>query len=361
MFQEVRSGKKKVLIGSTEQCGTGVNVQTHLTAMHHVDCPWKPSCIEQREGRGKRQGNENKEIAIFRYVTKSTFDAYSWSLIENKQRFISQVMTSKAVSRTCSDVDESVLSYAEIKAVATGNPLIREKMQLENDVQRLKMLKNSYDSQRYSLQDNFMVEYPKLISAAKQKLACIQTDAKAAEAALLAEPDFAVKVGNACFTERVDGGTVLLEAVSKCKNGETTPIGEYKGFEILAERNYIGLDNLVLRGKTEYKTELSTSPVGSMVKLENLFHNIPEGIKELEKRMEQYQRDMEQSKAEYEKPFVQETELIEKSARLKELDIQLDLENGGTEEAILEKTAGQDTDKVAESGNYHTVPDKKSR
>lgn len=206
-----------------------------------------------------------------------------------------------------------------------------------------------------------MVKYPKLISAAKQKLACIQTDAKAAEAALLAEPDFAVKVGNACFTERVDGGTVLLEAVSKCKNGKTTHIGEYKGFEILAERNYIGLDNLVLRGKTEYKTELSTSPVGSMVKLENLFHNIPEGIKELEKRMEQYQRDMEQSKAEYEKPFVQETELIEKSARLKELDIQLDLENGRTEEAILEKTAGQDTDKVAESGNYQAVPDKKGR
>ena len=149
LFKEMRTGKKKVLIGSTDKCGTGVNVQTHLVAMHHVDCPWKPSSIEQREGRGIRQGNENKEVAIYRYVTKGTFDAYNWSLVENKQRFISQVMTSKAVSRSCEDIDEATLSYAEIKAVATGNPLIREKMEIDNDVQRLKLLKASYDNQRY--------------------------------------------------------------------------------------------------------------------------------------------------------------------------------------------------------------------
>ena len=155
LFKDMRTGKKKILIGSTDKCGTGVNVQTHLVAMHHIDCPWKPSSIEQREGRGIRQGNENSEIAIYRYVTKGTFDAYSWSLVENKQRFISQVMTSKSVSRTCEDIDEATLSYAEIKAVATGNPLIREKMELDNDVQRLKLLKASYDCQRYGLQDNF--------------------------------------------------------------------------------------------------------------------------------------------------------------------------------------------------------------
>ncbi len=166
LFKEMRTGKKKVLIGSTEKCGTGVNVQTHLVAMHHVDCPWKPSSIEQREGRGIRQGNENDEIAVYRYVTKGTFDAYSWSLVENKQRFISQVMTSKSVSRSCEDIDEATLSYAEIKAVATGNPLIKEKMELDNEVQRLKLLKSSYDSQHYALQDNFMIRYPKLIAAA---------------------------------------------------------------------------------------------------------------------------------------------------------------------------------------------------
>lgn len=166
LFKDMRTGKKKIMIGSTDKCGTGVNVQTHLIALHHVDCPWKPSSIEQREGRGIRQGNENDEIAVYRYVTKSTFDAYNWSIVENKQRFISQVMTSKAVGRTCEDIDEATLSYAEIKAVATGNPLIKEKMEVDNDVQRLKLLKASYDNQRYTLQDNFMIRFPKLIKAA---------------------------------------------------------------------------------------------------------------------------------------------------------------------------------------------------
>ena len=358
LFKDMRSGKKKILIGSTDQCGTGVNVQTHITAMHHVDCPWKPSCIEQREGRGVRQGNENDEVAIYRYVTKGTFDAYSWSLVENKQRFISQVMTSKAVSRTCEDIDEATLSYAEIKAVATGNPLIKEKMQLENDVQRLKMLKSSCDSQRYSLQDNFMIRYPKYIKAATEKLECVREDTKTAEAALLAEPDFAIIVDTAGkstkFTERTDGGTFMLQAVSQCKNGETTHIGRFKGFELLVEKNFIGVNHMVLRGKTDYKAELSTSPVGNMVKLENLCHAISAGIPELEKRIEQYQRDMEQSRQEYEKPFTQEEELNEKVARLNELNVQLDLENGKTEDVDLCET--QDNAKVAEPGTYHCFP-----
>ena len=358
LFRDMRSGKKKILIGSTDQCGTGVNVQAHITAMHHVDCPWKPSSIEQREGRGVRQGNENDEVAIYRYVTKGTFDAYSWSLVENKQRFISQVMTSRAVSRTCEDIDEATLSYAEIKAVATGNPLIKEKMQLENDVQRLKMLKSSYDSQRYSLQDNFMIRYPKLIKTAAARLECVREDAKSAEAALLAEPDFAITVdtaGNSVkLTERVDGGTLMLQEISKCKNGETTHIGKFKGFELLVEKNFIGVDHMVLRGRTDYKAELSTSPVGNMVKLENLCQGINQGIPELEKRIEQYQRDMEQSKQEYEKPFTQEEELNEKVARLNELNVQLDLENGKTEEADLCET--QDNARVAEPDNYHSYP-----
>ena len=358
LFKNMRSGKKKILIGSTDQCGTGVNVQAHITAMHHVDCPWKPACIEQREGRGVRQGNENDEVAIYRYVTKGTFDAYSWSLVENKQRFISQVMTSRAVSRTCEDIDEATLSYAEIKAVATGNPLIKEKMQLENDVQRLKMLKSSYDSQRYSLQDNFMIRYPKFIKAATEKLACVREDTKAAEAALLAEPDFTITVDAAGkstkFTERTDGGTFMLQAVSQCKTGETTHIGSFKGFELLVEKNFIGVNNMVLRGKTDYKAELSTSPVGNMVKLENLCHSIQGNIPELEKRIEQYQRDMEQSRQEYEKPFTQEEELNEKVARLNELNVQLDLENGKTEDVDLCEEQGNA--RVAEPDSYHGFP-----
>jgi hypothetical protein len=279
------------------------------------------------------------------------------SLVENKQRFISQVMTSKAVSRTCEDIDEATLSYAEIKAVATGNPLIKEKMQLENDVQRLKMLKSSYDSQRYSMQDNFMIRYPKYIKAAAEKLACVREDVKSAEAALVAEPEFAITIENAAnsvkFTERKDGGIVMLEAVGKCKTGETTHIGNYKGFELLVEKNYIGVNNMVLRGKTDYKAELSTSPLGNMIKLENLCLGISAGIPELEKRIEQYQRDMEQSKQEYEKPFLQEEELNEKVARLNELNVQLDLENGKTEDIDL--CEEQDVSRMAEQGSaYHT-------
>ena len=335
LFKEMRTGKKKVLIGSTDKCGTGVNVQTHLVAMHHVDCPWKPSSIEQREGRGIRQGNKNDEVAIYRYVTKQTFDAYNWSLVENKQRFISQVMTSKAVSRSCEDIDEATLSYAEIKAVATGNPLIREKMEVDNDVQRLKLLKASYDNQRYGLQDNFMIKYPKLIKTATEKLANVREDIKARDKELIDNPDFAITIGNATYTERVDGGTVMLEAISKCKTGETTPVGKFHGFELLVEKNFLSINYMVLRGKTEYKAELSTSPVGSMVKLENLFNGLHENVDFLEKKIEQYQNDLEASKAEYDKPFAYSAELEEKLARQYELNAQLDLENAKAMDADL--------------------------
>jgi hypothetical protein len=335
LFKEMRTGKKKVLIGSTDKCGTGVNVQTHLVAMHHVDCPWKPSSIEQREGRGIRQGNENKEVAIYRYVTKGTFDAYNWSLVENKQRFISQVMTSKAVSRSCEDIDEATLSYAEIKAVATGNPLIKEKMEIDNDVQRLKLLKASYDNQRYGLQDNFMIKYPKLIKTATEKLANVREDVKARDKELIDNPEFAITIGKATYTERVDGGTMMLEAISKCKTGETTAIGKFHGLELLVEKNFLGINYMVLRGKTEYKAELSTSPVGSMVKLENLFNGLHENIDFLEKKIEQYQNDLEASKTEYDKPFAYSKELNEKLARQCELNAQLDLENAKAVDADL--------------------------
>ena len=293
------------------------------------------SSIEQREGRGIRQGNENEEVAIYRYVTKGTFDAYNWSLVENKQRFISQVMTSKAVSRSCEDIDEATLSYAEIKAVATGNPLIREKMEIDNDVQRLKLLKASYDNQRYGLQDNFMIKYPKLIKTATEKLANVREDVKARDKELIDNSEFAITIGKVTYTERVDGGTMMLEAISKCKTRETTAIGKFHGFELLVEKNFLDINYMVLRGKTEYKAELSTSPVGSMVKLENLFNGLHENIDFLEKKIEQYQNDLEASKAEYDKPFVYSKELEEKLSRQCELNAQLDLENAKAVDADL--------------------------
>ena len=329
LFKDMRTGKKKVLIGSTDKCGTGVNVQTHLVALHHIDCAWKPSSIEQREGRGLRQGNENEEVAIYRYVTKNTFDAYMWGIVENKQRFISQVMTSKSVARSCEDIDEAVLSYAEIKAVATGNPLIKEKMQIDNDVQRLKMLKATYDSQHYAMQDRFMIKCPKLIAQAKAKLECVHADVEQRDAELLKaqQAEFVMKVGNVAFTERVDAGTAVMKMVHEAKAGETTRIGEYRGFQVFVEKNFMGMNYLVLRGKTDYKAEMSTSPAGNMVRMENCFNGIEGNIKFLENKLEEYRREMEQAKAEYEKPFEYEQELKEKIARQYELNTQLDVEN----------------------------------
>lgn len=351
LFREMRMGVKKVLIGSTEKCGTGVNVQTHLVAMHHVDCPWKPSSIEQREGRGLRQGNENEEVAVYRYVTKGTFDAYSWSLVENKQRFISQIMTSKTVSRSCEDIDEATLSYAEIKAVATGNPLIKEKMELDNDVQRLKLLKSSYDSQHYALQDSFMVKYPKLIATASGKLECVKQDVKTRDEIAIKEPDFAIKVGGITFTERTDGGTAMLAAASKCKTGTTTDIGEYKGFTIAVEKNFMGANYILLRGKMEYRMDLSTSPVGSMVRLENTFNEMQQKIIFYEQKLEEYQRDMEAAKRDFEKPFEHAEELEQKLKRQFELNTELDLENKSVDDVDLSES--KDASKVAEkTDNY---------
>ena len=353
LFKEMRTGKKKVLIGSTDKCGTGVNVQTHLVAMHHIDCPWKPSSIEQREGRGIRQGNLNEEVAVYRYVTKETFDAYSWSLVENKQRFISQVMTSKAVSRTCEDIDEATLSYAEIKAVATGNPLIKEKMELDNELQRLKLLKSNYDSQRYTFQDNFMIKYPKLIKAVEEKLKCVNYDIEARDKELLKGDGFAITIGKITYDERSEGGTALLEAVSKSKSGDTYEIGSFRGFTLLVEKNYMGINYMILRGKTEYKAEMSTSPVGNMIKLDNLFNNLNEKEEFLKKKIEQYKRDMESSKSEYEKPFAYEKELSDKQKRQAELNAMLDLEKNIDEEICVSE---QTNLKVSENAkNTYTV------
>ena len=381
LFKEMRLGTKKILIGSTEKCGTGVNVQTHLVAMHHVDCPWKPSSIEQREGRGLRQGNENDTVAVYRYVTKGTFDAYSWSVVENKQRFISQVMTSKSIGRSCEDIDEVTFQYAEIKAVATGNPLIKEKMEIDNDVQRLKLLKASYNSQHYQHQDNFMVKLPKLISAATEKLANVKQDVAFRDEMAVKQPDFAIEVfgpvmlsekklreekdanqmsidgtsdksieetvirtdAGAIYKERTDGGTALLAAISRAKTGVRTEIGRYKGFTLSVEKNFMGINYLMLTGKADYSIEISSSPVGMMVRLENEFSKIQEKITFLEQKLDTYHRDMERAKADFEKPFEHEEELQQKLKRQFEINAELDLDKaeGGKEETFDEKKSAE--------------------
>jgi len=332
LFKEMRLGKKKIMIGSTEKCGTGVNVQTHLVALHHADCPWKPACIEQREGRGLRQGNENSEVAIYRYVTKGTFDAYSWSVVENKQRFISQVMTSKAVSRSCDDIDEVTFQYAEIKAVATGNPLIKEKMQIDNDVQRLRLLKSSYDSQRYQHQDNFMVRLPKLIAVAEAKLSGVKADVEYRDRMAYEQSLFGIVIGISRYEDREPAGRALLAAINSAKTGTTTEIGEYKGFKILVEKNFMECNNLILAGKNEYKMETSVSPVGMITRIENKFNGLQDFVSFYEEKLEQYNRDLIQAKKDYEKPFEYEAELKKKLKRQIEINIQLDVDRNNGEE-----------------------------
>lgn len=344
LFKEMRTGKKKILIGSTDKCGTGVNVQKHLIAMHHVDCPWKPSSIEQREGRGIRQGNENKEVAIYRYVTKGTFDAYSWSLVENKQRFISQVMTNKTVSRSCDDIDEATLSYAEIKAVATGNPLIKEKMELDNDVSRLKLLKASYDNQKYTLQDNFMIRYPKLIAQAQEKLSAVKKDLDTRSKHLIESDAFSIEINGFTFTERADAGKQFLVAASKVKIGENQMVGKFRGFDVYVEKN--GFENIILKGQSTYCGELSGSAVGNMVRLENIFNALPDKVPVLEEKIETYKKDLETSKAEYAKPFMYEKELHDKLIRQAELNALLDLENDKTVDVDLTEKSKIDSPAV---------------
>jgi hypothetical protein len=389
LFKDMRSGNKKIMIGSTEKCGTGVNVQTHLVAMHHVDCPWKPSSIEQREGRGLRQGNENESVAVYRYVTKGTFDAYSWSVVENKQRFISQIMTSKSIGRSCDDIDEVTFQYAEIKAVATGNPLIKEKMEIDNDVQRLKLLKASYNNQHYQHQDNFMVKLPKLISAATEKLNNVRQDVVFRDEMTDKYPDFSIEIfgpvvlsdkksrgendgaqitlegeveetvtrteAGAIYRERADGGTALLAAVSKAKNGVRTEIGRYKGFTLSVEKNFMGANYLILTGKTDYSIELSTSPVGMMVRLENEFSKIHEKITFLEQKLDSYNRDMERAKADFAKPFEHEEELQQKLKRQFEINAELDLdkaEKGKEENFDADRSESRDDSRQDREETY---------
>ena len=327
LFKNVRSGKCKVLIGSTDKCGTGVNVQDYIVAVHHVDSSWKPSSIEQRDGRALRRGNNYEEVAIYRYVTRRTFDAYNWSILENKQRFISQIMTGREVARSCDDIDEATLSFAEIKAIASGNPLIKEKMEIDNEVQRLRVLKSSYDSQRYSLQDDFMVRLPKLLANVEGKLERIQLDIKKRDSVPLKEGEFSVKIGQAIYTERTEAGQAMLEMAMKCRSGDTMQVGEFREFEILVQKNFIEANYIFLRGQADYPAELSSSPVGNMVKLENLLQGLETAQQNCIKKIEQYQRDIKQAKEEYEKSFPYEEALRQKLVRQKELNEELDLEN----------------------------------
>ena len=329
LFAKVRSGQVRVLMGSTFKMGAGMNVQDRLVALHDLDCPWRPGDLEQRSGRIIRQGNRNKEVHIYRYVTESTFDAYLWQTVENKQKFISQIMTSKSPVRSCEDIDEAALSYAEIKALCAGDERIREKMDLDVDVARLRLMKANHQSQQYRLEDNILRHFPAQIEENKGFLSGFEADMKTLEQHPHPKDGFAgMEVKGDFLTDKDNAGAAILEAFKDAKGLEPVPIGSYRGFSMSLTVENFGKDFiLTLKGRMSHRVELGKDARGNLVRIDNALAQMPERYKTVQGRLENVQAQLATAKAELGKPFPQEAELKEKSARLAELNAELNIDD----------------------------------
>ena len=342
LFGKVRNGTVRVLMGSTQKMGAGTNVQTRLIALHHLDCPWRPADIAQRNGRMVRQGNLNKEVSIFIYVTESTFDSYSWQLVENKQKFISQIMTSKSPARSCEDLDEAALTYAEIKALAAGNPMIKEKMDLDIQVARLRTLKAAYTSQHYRLEDAIAVAFPRQIKGTEHRIRAFEQDIQTAKEHQSYDADkkliFSIELDGKTYDKREDAGKALLGLVGAAvRTTKSVPVGHYAGFEITVE--YKPLEKVFhahLVGEATHTTELGNDAAGNMIRFQNVVSALPQDLNRLHGSLEQLTKQLTNAEEELKQPFLQEQELSDKSARLAELDALL---NVGNDAPIIEGEA----------------------
>ena len=328
LFSKVRSGDVRVLLGSTAKMGAGTNVQSRLVAVHHLDVGWKPSDMTQRNGRIIRQGNMNKEVKVFNYVTEGTFDSYLYQTLENKQRFISQIMTSKSPVRSCEDVDEQALSYAEIKALCAGNPLIKEKMDLDVQVAKLKVLKADHQSQKFRLQDKLLTKFPADIQEANAHIAGLKADAQLAAAHPQGKEEFCgIVIKGVAYNEKKTAGERLVLACSELPNAEEKVIGSYRGFELSLRFDAFRTEyQALLKGQRKYTVPLGTDPLGNIIRLDNSLNSFPERITAAENELATLHQQQAAAQIEVEKPFPQEEELAEKSARLAELNAQLDVD-----------------------------------
>jgi hypothetical protein len=328
LFAKVRSGAVRVLIGSTPKMGAGTNVQERLIAIHDLDCPWRPSDLEQRRGRIVRQGNTNARVEVYRYVTENTFDSYLWQMVEGKQRFIGQIMTSKSPVRSAEDVDEQALSYAEIKALATGNPLIKERMDLDVEVARLKMLKADFLSQKYTLEDNVIKRYPQVIKALEERIAGYEADVTTAEANRPSGKEhFSMTVGNAQFSERKLAGEAILAMAEKLSSPEPVPLGYFVGFSLELAFDVVSREfQCAIVGKLRHTVALGDDAVGNVARIDNALEALPSHCDACREQLANTRTQMENAKAEAAKPFAKEQELTEKSARLVELDALLNMD-----------------------------------
>lgn len=327
LFAKVRKGEIRILMGSTQKMGAGTNVQNKLIAMHDLDVPWRPADLEQRAGRIVRQGNENKEVNIYRYITENTFDAYLWQTIENKQKFISQIMTSKTPVRVAEDVDESSLNYAEIKALATGDPKIKEKMDLDNEVTKLKMLEANYKSNRYRLEDKIAKTYPDEIARLEKLIESVKKDISSIEPLGDGENKFtSITINGAKITDKKEAGEKLLEAIKTVKVNESKVIGKYRNMDLEVSYNFFTNEhNFSLNGASKHSGELGTSADGNITRLDNALEKVPEKLKRLEEKLISTKEQLENAKEELKKPFEKADELKTKVLRLAELNKLLDM------------------------------------
>lgn len=344
LFAKVRAGQVRILMGSTPKLGAGTNVQDRLLALHHLDCPWKPSDLEQQEGRILRQGNQNDKVKIFRYVTENTFDSYMWQILENKQKFISQIMTSKSPVRACEDVDDTALSYAEIKALATGNEYIKEKMDLDVQVSKLKLLKANHTSQIYRLESDIAKRYPVQIAALKEKIAGMRVDADVVKGIDLQDNDhFAMTVGGKLYTDKKEAGVALISAASGLRSVKSAgQIGEYYGFALSSEYNFLSNTyTMTIKGKCSYKIEFGKDTLGNIQRIHNALSAIEKKLADTEQNLETVQQQLKTAQEEVQKPFPKEAELSEKMERLAELNAMLNMDEKGGENLLADEGIGE--------------------
>lgn len=366
LFSKMRSGKVRILLGSTAKLGTGTNIQDRLIALYHLDAPWRPADLAQQEGRILRQGNKNKKVKIFRYVTESTFDSYLWQILENKQKFISQIMTSKSPVRACDDVDDTALSYAEVKALATGNPYIKEKMSLDMEVSKLRLMKASYNSQKYRLEEQIARSYPAQIKSLEEQMMGLSEDASAA--ALILDKDkqkegFSIKIRDVIYTDKKQAGMALMAACTGLASSKKEEdIAAFHGFNLSAyferfSQSFI----LTVRRKCSYSMEMGNDPSGNIQRMLNLLAGIEKRLSETKQKLENVKQQFVTAQKEVLKPFVKEEELKEKTVRLAELDALLNLDGKGETEALDSKQNKEVRDEIKDKETREEIEDNEIR
>ena len=352
LFAKVRAGTVRVLMGSTQKMGAGTNCQDRLIALHDVDCPWRPSDLAQRLGRIVRQGNTNPEVEIYRYVTEGTFDSYLYQLVENKQRFISQIMTSKSPARVADDIDDAALSYAEIKALATGNPLIIEKCELEMEVSKLQMLKAAYLNQRYSMESMVLRKYPAKIERIREKIALFKADMETLETHPKPEDGFAgMVISGVTYTERAKASKAILNKCGELSGEGLEEIGQYRGFALFL--SYAASENefrLALKGAMSYKIKLGGDASGNITRMDNALGKIPAWLDDERHDLQEVQQQLEATRAELDAPFTREEELEQKSKRLNELNILLNLDQ--KDKTLIDNTPDEEMPQPSRSLDY---------